>query len=670
MLSNIHFDKNKDGSAFTIGDVDYIYLGCDIVGIDLVHYKSRTPGKKAIISTCRVVEYYRQKGIEIIQQYKKDNPFTEIFITGCDALFNPQDYLLYGKVVNKEELLNYFTIDNAQTQFTLNKEDRLQHVVEIQRGCNHTCTYCLFPQTQGKSQCRKADDILAECIKLDQMGVDTIELASTDCCSYRDGDITYSILVDKILKACPNIKHLNVGALDPASDEVYPILELQCTNPRLPSKVHLAVQSGCDSVLARMKRRHNVERLRKVHKQKTIVRYAWDLIVGFPGETEEEFMETYNLMKELKPEELYAYPYQRQPGTPAAEMPDQVPPDVVEDRLKRIRALSEELSEYYKRTDKILYDSTQFTRYSDNKLIQYELWMDCNHHCPFCYNKNQPNEKDKLGLLERIKDKLRGPEVKEFNTIGLIGGEIFDPDIYGSEEVKESFVDLCSMCMDALVENNMRVFYLATNLLYEDTSVLYRVLEMADKRGIINKICVCTSWDTKYRFKNKEQELLWEKNMLDLHEKYPTLLLHVESILTQWYVDSVLSGEFDIKAFCEKFHTHIDYMAPNCGYNYESKQAFIKDVPGFFPTRSSFLKFLNKGILEETVDLPDLLGRDLQCDTIYISKRTKLGKDLKIENRMTTPTYLPCDQCKLMGYIDSDIFITDDVIRVKEELLD
>ena len=670
MLSNIHFEQSKDGSAFTIGNVDYIYIGCDITGLDLLKYKSRTDKKQAIISTCRVTEQYRQKCIDVIKQYKQDNPTTELFITGCDALFNPQTYTSYGKVVSHQELQELFTIDLTQTQLSLKETDRLYNIVEIQRGCNHRCAYCLFPQTQGPSSCRKASDILAECKRLDDLEVDTIELASTDCCSYRDGSITYSTLIKQILAECTHVKHFNIGALDPASDEVFHILELQVSDKRLPSKVHLAVQSGSDSVLARMRRRHNVARLRQIHKQKTAVRYAWDLIIGFPGETEEEFEETFNLMEELKPEQVFAYPYQSQPNTDAAAMPNQVSKDICTKRVKRIRDLEAKIQDYYRNADKAINKVANFNRYSDNRLIQYELWLDCNQHCPFCYNRHQPNTIDKLGLLNRVKDRIHSPEVKKFNSIGIIGGEIFDPDIFTSKDVLDSFLDLCDLCIETLIENNMRTFYMATNLLYEDTSILYQVLDRANKRNVISNLCICTSWDTKYRFKSKEQELLWEKNMLDLHKAYPTLSLHVETILTQWYIDSVLSGAFDIKKFCSKFNTHIDYMVPNCGYDYASKKAFEQDMPGFFPKRASFLRFLNKGIADGTINLRDFLARDLQCDTIYLLKRTELGEDMKIENRMSTPTQLPCDQCKLVGYIDSDILINDDVIRVKEELLD
>lgn len=661
--------NDKDGDCFTLGSVTYIYVGCDINGMDIYKLDKKVAHELAIVSTCRVTEEYRQVGIKALNDYIDKHPNAEVIITGCDAKVHPEYYSQYGRVMNKEELLSYFKLSDRGVE-SLPETSRLHNMVEVQRGCSHRCTYCFFPQAQGPTKSVAPSTIIDNCNKLIQKGITDIELVSTDACSYvyteNDIIIRYSDLLKLILKKCKGLTHLNIGQLDPGSSETEEVMTVIYGNPIFDQHIHLAVQSGSDSVLMRMGRRHKTGSVRKLHKYLPGLKYVWDIIVGFPGETEEEFNETFNFMKELKPEKVWVYKYNKQPNTVAATMDNQISDEVATQRKQKLEDLQVEIDKFYQETNKEMSDTLGETRTNDVKFIQYELWKDCSNGCPFCYNRNQPKELNKVGRMNYIMNLMRSDEVNSYNTMGFIGGELFNTELLNTTE-QDVFTQLMSLSADLVKQGKIDRVYITSNLIYADTSLLVRVLNMLNSKGVINHYCLCTSWDYKYRFKTENDKRLWERNMLFVKNTYPTLMLHVETIITQVLIDAVMSGELDLSMFEKKYGASVDYMAPNAGYNYSSKQEFEKEIPGFFPKRSSFLDFLTKTTLEDrTINLKTLFKRELQCDCIYWVLN---GKPYKVTNRVTTAVPFPCDIPRIAGYIDSDVFMKNDVKEFRDMVM-
>ena len=139
-----------------------------------------------------------------------------------------------------------------------------------------------------------------------------------------------------LLRDVPEIRRLRISSLDPASPQIFKIIDLIHRDNRMMPHLHLSMQSGSDTILAAMARRHNADMVRKIVAAADGITFGWDIICGFPGETDELFRETLDLARELKPIKIHAFPYSPRPGTVAAIMPNQVPRNISKARFQKI----------------------------------------------------------------------------------------------------------------------------------------------------------------------------------------------------------------------------------------------------------------------------------------------------------------------------------------------
>jgi len=287
-----------------------------------------------------------------------------------------------------------------------------------------------------------------------------------------------------------------------------------------------------------------------------------------------------------------------------------------------------------------------------NRFLQYEMWKDCHIGCKFCCNKGQRdlNKKESLTfILEKLNDK----EVSEYNEIGFIGGEFFNGEL-SDPEVKALFYTVFDKCADLIHNGTIEKLYITTALIYNMDVDLIPFLKHLENIGIINNTLICTSYDVAYRFYTKEREDLWKNNMLKLHELYPTLRLHTEIIMTQFFIDKVLQDEFSISNFQETYHTHCDYIEPASGLYYKDKKDCAEDLPGFFPTKTSYIEFLKKMIKTQEIDFSTFLSMELRSSKLYYIDG---GERQIVDNRRTTNGVAkPINkECKYeIGLIDSD----------------
>ena len=300
-----------------------------------------------------------------------------------------------------------------------------------------------------------------------------------------------------------------------------------------------------------------------------------------------------------------------------------------------------------------------------NNFIQYELWKDCKNGCKFCFNKGQP-DLDKLKSLKWVQSKLIEKEVDDYNEVGFIGGEFFDDQI-NNEEVKKEFYRLFEICKDKIEKGKICKIYLTTSLIYDVNKLLIPFLDTMKEWNILNKILICTSYESKYRFHTKEKEDLWKSNMLKLHDLYPELGLHTEMIVTQFFIDEVLNDTFSISKFKETYHTEIDYIEPASGFYYIDKKDMYKDYKDFFPTKKSFIQFVIKtAVKSNDIHLYKFLSMNIRSDKVYcyldgtllcLDSRRKTNKGFIDAKKDAKIKYE-------MGFIDSD----DKMIDVVKEL--
>ena len=319
-----------------------------------------------IINTCTVTAESDRKARQLIRRAMKSNPAAYIIVTGCMAeVFSDKlskiegiDYICGNgnklQVIKALEDLFVQGEKNDSPKISISPLnefeamqithfDRTRAYVKIEDGCENRCTYCIIPEARGKVRSKAPEDVLKEVRALTEGGCCEIVLTGIETASYgRDFDNGYRLadLLEEV-DTIPNIGRIRLGSLDPSlmkQDFVDRIAKIKSLTPHF----HLSMQSGSDKILALMKRKYNrkmaldgMERLRAAMPG---VQFTTDMIVGFPGETEEDFALTVDFAKQAKFLMIHVFPYSERRGTVAATLPGRVPEEI---RHKRVRELSD-----------------------------------------------------------------------------------------------------------------------------------------------------------------------------------------------------------------------------------------------------------------------------------------------------------------------------------------
>ncbi len=223
--------------------------------------------------------------------------------------------------------------------------------VSVMEGCSKYCTFCVVPYTRGEEISRPLNDVIAEITALAAQGVREINLLGQNVNAYRgemdDGDIADFALLLHYVAAVNGIDRIRFTTSHPAefSDN---LIEAFAEIPQLVNHLHLPVQSGSDHILKLMKRGYAradyIEKIRKLREVRPDIYLSSDFIIGFPGETEAEFEETMSLIEEIGFDLSYSFVYSPRPGTPAADMPDDVPEEAKKQRLDRLQQRINEMA--------------------------------------------------------------------------------------------------------------------------------------------------------------------------------------------------------------------------------------------------------------------------------------------------------------------------------------
>lgn len=265
-----------------------------------------------------------------------------------DLVFGPQTYHQLPKMIDALEEKHAHIMDTsfpAEAKFDyLPAPDEFPGVsafLTIQEGCDRFCTYCVVPYTRGAEYSRRPEDILEEARQLVSMGAREITLLGQNVNAYREEGWTLAMLIREIAQI-PDLIRLRYTTSHP-SDMSDDLIEVHGSEPKLMPFLHLPVQSGSNSVLERMNRKHTrddyFKLIDKLRAARPDIGLSSDFIVGFPGETEEDFEQTLDLVKKVRFAQAYSFKYSRRPGTPAATMDGQVEEDAKDDRLQRLQTL-------------------------------------------------------------------------------------------------------------------------------------------------------------------------------------------------------------------------------------------------------------------------------------------------------------------------------------------
>ena len=325
-----------------------------------------------IVNSCTVTSVADRKTRNMLRRAKKINPNGAVIVTGCYAQTNSKELLEMEDIdyvignTDKSGIVNFIEdienrtmeklknhnifLDSEYTEYefaTLREMSRAY--VKIQDGCNNFCSYCKIPFARGKSRSRQKDNILKEITKLSQEGFKEIILIGINLGAYGE-DLenggNFEDLLKDILKI-EGIERVRIGSVypDKISDEFIEMF----SNPKLMPHLHISLQSCDDSVLKRMKRKYGSslieERLTKLRKAVPNMEYTADVIVGFPGETQEMFENSYKLIDKIGFSGLHIFQYSDRENTLASTFEDKIDPKVKKERADELEKLKEIMAE-------------------------------------------------------------------------------------------------------------------------------------------------------------------------------------------------------------------------------------------------------------------------------------------------------------------------------------
>ncbi len=335
-----------------------------------------------VVNTCAIREKAHEKtysDLGRIREVKKLRPHMRIAVGGCvaslegenvlkrapfvDVVFGPQTYHRLPEMLQLREKTG-----RSQIDVTFPEIEKFDHLpapktegacafVSIMEGCSKYCSYCVVPYTRGEEISRPLVDVLMEVAQLADQGVKEVTLLGQNVNAYQgampDGNLAdFALLLDYVGEI-DGIERIRYTTSHPREFSQR-IIDCYARNHKLVNHVHLPVQAGSDRVLAAMKRGYTAEEYREICRRLREVRpdisIATDIIVGFPGETEEDFEETMQLIRDIHFDASFSFIFSPRPGTPAARMPDNTPHRVKLARLQKLQELIDSYAEEISRT--------------------------------------------------------------------------------------------------------------------------------------------------------------------------------------------------------------------------------------------------------------------------------------------------------------------------------
>lgn len=328
-----------------------------------------------VINTCTVTNTGDKKSRQVIRRAIRKNPDAVICVTGCYAQTAPGEIMEIPGVdivvgtQNRVKMLEYIEQYKQERQpingvtnimkarvfeemdvpaFT----DRTRASLKIQEGCNNFCTFCIIPWARGLMRSRDPQDVIKQAQQLVDAGYQEIVLTGIHTGGYGEDmkDYNLAMLLRELDAKVKGLKRIRISSIEASqiTDEVIEVLD---ESNKIVRHLHIPLQSGSDTVLKRMRRKYTTEfykdRVNKIKKALPGLAITSDVIVGFPGETDDEFMETYHLIREVGFSELHVFPYSKRTGTPAARMEDQVDEEIKNERVHQLIELSNQQAKEY-----------------------------------------------------------------------------------------------------------------------------------------------------------------------------------------------------------------------------------------------------------------------------------------------------------------------------------
>ena len=318
-----------------------------------------------VINTCTVTNIADKKSRKIINQSIRNNPNAIIVVMGCFSQVNFEAISSNKKINiilgtnNKTRIIdcinqynkNHVQIVDVNTSRNQtfenmnisNFNDKHRAFVKIQDGCNNFCSYCIIPYTRGTIRCKKYNDVIDEVSSLVDNGYKEIVLTGIHTGSYFDEGHDFCDLLNSLVKI-KNLIRLRISSIEITElhDDFFDLLK---NSKIIVDHLHIPLQSGCDKILSLMNRKYDTKYFSDVINKIRLIRpdisITTDVIVGFPGETDDDFIDMYKFIDKINFSSLHVFPYSKRDFTKAASMDNQVPEEIKKDRVKKLLVLKE-----------------------------------------------------------------------------------------------------------------------------------------------------------------------------------------------------------------------------------------------------------------------------------------------------------------------------------------
>lgn len=311
-----------------------------------------------VINTCTITGKGEQKSRHIVNKARRRNPEALIAVTGCSVEYDADRYRALDGVdlivdnAHKSALPELVAVQLEEIPGGTEQEDRFafhtgrhslhtRAMIKIQDGCNNFCSFCIVPHVRGRAVSLSAAEVRAELERTIALGYKEIVLTGVNISRWQEGERDFADLVEQLLAVPGDFRlHLPSVEPDPAVERLLPLF----SHPKLVRHLHICIQSGSETVLKRMRRRHTAAELLtltgRLRAIDPLFNISADIITGFPGESDEEFAQTIALLQKLHLSHIHTFKYSPRKGTAAAAMEDQIPEKIKKARSQAVRRLA------------------------------------------------------------------------------------------------------------------------------------------------------------------------------------------------------------------------------------------------------------------------------------------------------------------------------------------
>ena len=345
------------GCRLNIADSALLTARLEKAGYELLEGSGNRSVDLIVLNSCAVTAEAAAKSRRMVRRMRRENPQAKIIVTGCAAQLDPETFLKAGADAALPNAGKKLIPDHCFEETDWKAEElvfeenslssfpfRSRAFIKIQEGCNNFCTYCIVPYVRGRERSRAFDEVISDCKKAIADGFPEVVLTGVNTCAYNDSGKDLGVLLEELC-ALPGDFRIRLSSTEPRMDNFAMIDAMAKGGEKVCRFLHLSLQYGCDRILKAMGRRYSCEEYRRfvsaAREKLPGVHVGTDVIVGFPGETDEDFAQCLEFVKEMAFANIHIFSYSPRPGTPAATMPGQVPAHIAKERFQQLKAVAD-----------------------------------------------------------------------------------------------------------------------------------------------------------------------------------------------------------------------------------------------------------------------------------------------------------------------------------------